>query len=230
MTSLPDRSQSPPPHTAPHQTASAAPAAPARRRGKALERAIFEATLDQLTSGGFARLTMEGVAGAAQTGKAALYRRWASKQELVLDALASSLPPATDIPDLGSARAELRKLAERMCTSVQSPAGAAMRVLMGELDHDRARVFASFVQDRVVEPAKREMLEILRRGVARGDVRPDAADPLIADVVPALLLYRSKVCGGELPEGFAERLVDQVLLPMVAPRPGPPTPGGGASA
>src|SRR5690242_10940175 len=77
------------------------PTAPQRRRGRALELAIFEATLEQLTSGGFARMTMEGVAGAAQTGKAALYRRWPSKLELVLDALGFTLSPPTDTPDLG---------------------------------------------------------------------------------------------------------------------------------
>ncbi|MCD0484657.1 TetR/AcrR family transcriptional regulator [Streptacidiphilus sp. ASG 303] len=211
MTSSPDHSKA----AAPRDPV----AAPVRRRGKALERAIFEATLDQLTSGGFARLTMEGVAGAAQTGKAALYRRWASKQDLVLDALDSSLPPATDIPDRGSVREELRDLMRRMCATVQSPGGCAVRVLMAELEHERAQVFAAFTMKRVVEPAKRAVLEILRRGEARGDVRPGAAVPLVADVAPALLLYRAKLHGGSLPEDFADQVVDQVLLPMVRPLP-----------
>ncbi|MFD0530101.1 TetR/AcrR family transcriptional regulator [Kitasatospora arboriphila] len=78
----------------------AAPAA-ARRRGRALEAAIFEATLELLVSGGFARLTMEGVAGAAQTGKAALYRRWASKADLVVHALGATLPPPWTSPTSG---------------------------------------------------------------------------------------------------------------------------------
>lgn len=215
MTSSPERPQSRPPGgVAPAQS---------RRRGRELEQAIFEATLDQLTSGGFARLTMEGVAGAAQTGKAALYRRWTSKQELVLDALDSSLPPATDIPDRGSVAVELRELMERMVASVQSPGGCAMRVLMGELDHEHTQVFAAFAMTRVVEPAKQAVLQILRRGEERGDVRPGAADPLVADVVPALLLYRAKLGGGGFPEGFAERMLEQVLLPMV--RRGPDTGG-----
>ncbi|WP_055584979.1 TetR/AcrR family transcriptional regulator [Peterkaempfera griseoplana] len=207
------------------QAGCCAPSAVSRRRGKELERAIFEATLDQLTSGGFAGLTMEGVAGAARTGKAALYRRWASKHELVLDALESSLPPATDIPDRGSVAAEFHELMDRMTAAVQSPGGRAIRVLMGEMDHEHAEVFVQLALNRVVEPAKRAVLQILRRGEGRGDVRPGAADPLVADVVPALLLYRSKLHGGELPAGFADEVVDQVLLPMV--RPGPE--GGAAS-
>lgn len=186
-----------------------------RRRGKALEDAIFEATLNQLTSGGYARLTMEGVAGAARTGKAALYRRWASKEELVLDALDSTLPRATQSPELGSARSELLQLIADFCAAVNSPAGGAMNVLMAELDHQQAEVFKDFIVNRVMEPTKLAILDILRRGEERGDVRPGAADPLVADVVPAMLLYRVKVCGRNLVGNFAESLVDDVMVPLI---------------
>jgi len=196
---------------------SRAAVAPSRKRGKALEAAIFEAALDQLTSGGFARMTMEGVAGAAQTGKAALYRRWASKADLVIDALGSTLPPPADIPDLGSVRSELMQLMGRFGEVMESRAGAAMRALMAELDHERARVFKDFVLARVVQPATLAMLEILRRGELRGDVRLGAANSLVADVGPAMLMYRAKVCEGAFDPGFCTALVDEVLIPMVSP-------------
>lgn len=190
---------------------------PMRRRGRELEEAIFEATLDQLTSGGYARLTMEGVAGAARTGKAALYRRWASKVELVIDALESTLPPPADIPDLGSARSELLLLIDRFAAALESRAGGAVHALMNELDHDQvqAQVFRNFVVDRVVNPTKAATLDILLRGERRGDVRPGAANAMTADVAPAMLMYRVKVCGGRLAPGFCAELVDEVLLPMV---------------
>jgi AcrR family transcriptional regulator len=190
---------------------------PMRRRGRELEEAIFEATLDQLTSGGYARLTMEGVAGAARTGKAALYRRWASKVELVIDALESTLPPPADIPDLGSARSELLLLIDRFTTALESRAGSAVHALMNELDHDQAQaqVFRNFVVDRVVNPTKAATLDILLRGERRGDVRPGAANAMTADVAPAMLMYRAKMCDGRLAPGFCTELVDEVLLPMV---------------
>lgn len=192
-------------------------AGPGRKRGKALEAAIFDAALDQLTSGGFARMTMEGVAGAAQTGKAALYRRWASKADLVLDALGSTLPPPVDIPDLGSVRAELMQLMAYFGDALDSRAGTAMRALMAELDHERARVFQDFIMDRVIRPAALATMQILQRGELRGDVRPGAATPLVADVGPAMLLYRAKICQGRLDADFGQALVDEVLLPMVSP-------------
>ncbi|MCU7822562.1 TetR/AcrR family transcriptional regulator [Kitasatospora sp. DSM 101779] len=196
---------------------SGVPAAPAaaRRRGPALEAAIFEATLELLVSGGFARLTMEGVAGAAQTGKAALYRRWASKADLVVHALAATLPPPVDIPDLGSARAELMQLMAGFGAIMCSPAGTAIRVLMAELDHEQAVAFKDFLDGRVMRPANAAILNILGRGERRGDVRPGAATPIVADVAPAMLLYRAKVGGGVVDGAFCTELVDQVLMPMV---------------
>ncbi|MFI9324299.1 TetR-like C-terminal domain-containing protein [Kitasatospora aureofaciens] len=190
-------------------------ARPVRRRGKELENAIFEAALDQLTSGGYARLTMEGVAAAARTGKAALYRRWASKVELVIDALDSTLPRPHGVPDLGSARAELLQLIELFTDAICSRSGAALHALMAELSQQQAEVFKDFIVRRVIGPTKDTILDILRRGVARGEVRPDAVSPLVADVVPAMLMFQVKLFDGGLAPDFAVRLVDDVLIPMV---------------
>ncbi|MGA5821416.1 TetR-like C-terminal domain-containing protein [Kitasatospora sp. NPDC094028] len=200
----------------PMRIAREALARPGRRRGKELENAIFEATLDQLTSGGYARLTMEGVAAAARTGKAALYRRWASKVELVIDALDSTLPRPHGVPDLGSARAELLQLIEVFADSLNSRVGSALHALMGELSQQQAEVFKDFIVQRVIEPTKETILDILRRGAERGDARPGAANPMVADVVPAMLLFQVKVGTREyLAPDFAVRLVDDVMVPLI---------------
>ncbi|MBO1414343.1 TetR-like C-terminal domain-containing protein [Streptomyces sp. FH025] len=196
---------------------AAAAAAPLRRRGEALENAIYEAVLHQLTGDGYARLTMEGVAAAAQTGKAALYRRWSSKEELVMDALRASLPPAGPAPDTGSLREDLLEVVARLRAAMVSELGAAVRAIMSELDHQRAHAFLELVLERVVEPTTRLIAEALDRGAARGEVRPGAVSPLVTDVVPALMLYRIKMCGGGPVELDPAAIVDEVLLPIVRP-------------
>ncbi len=75
-----------------------------------LERAILDAALEQLSTVGWNGLTMEGVAAGAQTGKAAVYRRWPSKEDLVADALRAGLPRFDSAPDLGSVREDLLEL------------------------------------------------------------------------------------------------------------------------
>ncbi|MFF0414271.1 TetR/AcrR family transcriptional regulator [Kitasatospora sp. NPDC004745] len=193
------------------------PAAPLRRRGEALESAIFEATLRLLTADGYARLTMEGVAAAAQTGKAALYRRWPSKEELVKDALRASLPPAGPAPDTGGLRGDLMEVVTRLRAAMFSEPGAAVRAIMGELDQQRAHVFLTIVLERVVQPTTALIGEVLARGAARGEVRPGAVTPLVTDVVPALMLYRIKTCGGTAVRLDPAAIVDEVLLPIVRP-------------
>src|SRR5438132_5643442 len=91
-------------------TAASAQTASLRRRGAVLERAILDAALEQLSTVGWNGLTMEGVAAGAQTGKAAVYRRWPSKEDLVADALQSGLPRIEEAPDLGSVREDLLAL------------------------------------------------------------------------------------------------------------------------
>ena len=85
------------------------PLVPTRRRGETLEHAIFDAVLDELQAVGYAGLTMEGVAARARTGKAALYRRWPCREDLIVDALHYALPSLADPPDHGNVRDDLLK-------------------------------------------------------------------------------------------------------------------------
>src|SRR5438477_13141160 len=85
-------------------------AGPTRRRGVDLETAILDATLDLLATSGVGSLTMEGVAAAAHTGKASVYRRWPSKEDLLVDAMRHGLPPLDEGPDTGSLREDLLAL------------------------------------------------------------------------------------------------------------------------
>src|ERR1700753_4437896 len=78
-----------------------------RRRGKQLEDALYDATLAELAAVGYGGLTMEGIAAQARTGKAALYRRWSSKHDLVQAALLYALPPLPEPRPDRSARENL---------------------------------------------------------------------------------------------------------------------------
>ncbi|MFE4518908.1 TetR/AcrR family transcriptional regulator [Kitasatospora sp. NPDC056783] len=190
---------------------------PLRRRGEALESAIYEAVLQQLTTDGYARMTMEGVAAGAQTGKAALYRRWSSKEDLVKDALRASLPPSGPAPDTGSLRGDLLEVVTRLRAAMVSEMGAAVRAVMSELDHQRAHAFLEIVVERVVEPTTALIAEVLDRGTTRGEVRPGAVTSLVTDLVPALMLYRIKMCGGDAARLDPAAIVDELLLPVVRP-------------
>jgi hypothetical protein len=86
---------------------------------------------------------------------------------------------------------------------------------MNEIEHEHAKVFHELVQRMVFDPSRAAMAEVMRRGIGRGEVRPDADVELLTDIGPAMLMYRAKVCGGEVPADYPDRLVDHALMPML---------------
>ncbi|MEU5538033.1 TetR/AcrR family transcriptional regulator [Streptomyces sp. NPDC020362] len=197
--------------TAPDRTASP------RRRGAVLERAILDAALEQLSTVGWRGLTMERVAAGAQTGKAALYRRWPSKEDLVADALQAGLPRLEGLPDLGSVREDLLVLCRRARDAMYSRPGVALRSVIHECDPAQAERFHGVIFEGVVEPMIALLREVVTRGTERGEVRSDAANGYVFDAIPAMMMYRSKMCTSEWDDRDLEEMVDQLMLPLLRP-------------
>jgi AcrR family transcriptional regulator len=191
-----------------------------RRRGPALEKAIFDATLCELSDVGYTGLTMEGVASRAQTGKAALYRRWSNKDDLIVDALDAELRSKVDAqPDTGAVRDDILELMRAMAAFLASPAGSAMHTIMNECVHQRVPVEPEspelMIKRRVIEPRRQMLFEALRRGVQRGEVRPDAVSERVVEVGPALVFSSYIAHGGPVQDAELVAIVDEVLVPLV---------------
>ncbi|MEH0547376.1 TetR/AcrR family transcriptional regulator [Streptomyces sp. B21-105] len=198
-------------------TAAPAQAASPRRRGAVLERAILDAALEQLGTVGWNGLTMEGVAAGAQTGKAAVYRRWPSKEDLVADALRAALPSFDRVPDLGSVRADLVALCRTARDAMFSRPGSALRSVIHECDPSQAGRFQTLILEGVVEPTVGLLHEVISRGIERGEVRADAANGYVFDVIPAVMMYRSKVCACEWSDRDLDEMIDTLMLPLLRP-------------
>ncbi|CAL9581159.1 TetR/AcrR family transcriptional regulator [Streptomyces sp. enrichment culture] len=198
-------------------TAAPARSASLRRRGEVLERAILEAALDQLSTVGWNGLTMEGVAAGAQTGKAAVYRRWPSKEDLVADALQASLPRMESVPDRGSVREDLLDLCRQSRDAMFSRPGNALRAVIHECDPQQVERFHGLIIGAVVEPMTRAVREIVTRGIERGEVRADAANGYVYDAIPAMMMYRTKMCTSEWNDRDLEELIDHLMLPLLRP-------------
>ncbi|MFE9769229.1 TetR/AcrR family transcriptional regulator [Streptomyces sp. NPDC005808] len=196
-------------------TAAPAHTASPRRRGAVLERAILEAALEQLSTVGWNGLTMEGVAASAQTGKAAVYRRWPSKEDLVADALQAGLPRLRDAPDLGGVREDLLELCRRVRDAMFSQPGFALRSVLYECDAAQAERFHAVILGGVIEPTLQILREVIHRGIQRGEVRSDAANPYVFDAIPAMMMYRSKVCASEWSDQDLEEMIDQLIVPLL---------------
>ncbi len=197
----------------PPPTLARPPGPATRRRGDALARAIFDAVFSQLRTVGYNRLTMEGVAACAHTGKAALYRRWTGKEDLVVDAIDHAMPSLADLPDHGDVREDLLDLLRRMAAMVNSPTGCALQCLLSEADRDHQ--FKALLNERVLAPRKRSFLAVLERAADRGQIRPEAASPLVAEVGLAMVVQRFLVEGPPVPDDYVVSVLDEVVLPLL---------------
>jgi AcrR family transcriptional regulator len=137
-----------------------------RRRGETLERATYTTVIDQLQAAGYGALTMEGIAAEARTGKAALYRRWPGKAQLVADALDHALPAPEDDPDTGNVRDDLVEHLRQKAAALNSRVGRAVQSLLAEIDRDRPLI--RLVQERVFEPRQNVFGLIIQRAAEPG--------------------------------------------------------------
>jgi AcrR family transcriptional regulator len=198
---------------------------PQRRRGAALEDAIRRAAFDELSEVGYTMFSVESVAARAHTGKASIYRRWPTKQELVMDALITVLPTPgecgaeIEFDESVTTVQALYRVARAIGQVITSPSGDVMRVIKCEAAGDPK--MAQLIDERFQAPRRASMLALLRRGVERGEVRPGADTPLVADVLPAILMHRVIMQRERLGEREIRQIMEQVFIPLVEVRDAP---------
>jgi AcrR family transcriptional regulator len=185
---------------------------PGRPRSVRVDEAIIAAVIELLAEGTTAEaLSIEAVAARAGVGKATIYRRWPNKDALLIDAVASLKGPPPEL-DGASIREDLISLlypvGRRESTSV-------LPCLIGELK--RSPLLHQCYQ-QVIEPRRQMMRDVLERGVASGELRPD----LDLEVVMAMLVgpmvaqsvfnWNPRLVREKLPE----QLVDAIWPAIVA--------------
>jgi AcrR family transcriptional regulator len=189
-----------------------------RRRGAALETAIIDATLTELSDVGYARLSVERVAERAGASKASLYRRWPSKVELVMDAVYHLLPDPASPPDTGSLRGDLLAVMRAVAEQLAGPAGQALGGVLSDAlgDPDMARRVRSYARGT----SQAGMREIVRRAVARGEVDPAAVTERRLETGHALLRHHFITRGVPIPDHVIVEIADEVMIPLLGrPRP-----------
>ncbi len=189
--------------------------APAARRGRPrsakAERAIVQATLELLVEDGYRALTVERVRERAGVGKATIYRRWGSKEELVKAAVAHLHADLT-APDTGSLRKDFAELAAgNLAIAAETGAASVMPRLMSE-SVDEPELHAIFYAN-LVEPRRRALRTVLERARDRGEVRDNADLELLVDALAGPVVYRLIINGGDTGglEDMSARLLEMVL-------------------
>ncbi len=182
-----------------------------RPRRSATGHAILKATREILAQDGVHGLTVEGVAARSGVAKTTIYRRWRSKEDLALAALLEVIrqepPPARD---LGRTQTALSAYLGRLIKSLDSKLyGRVIRGLISDLavDDELARGF----RERVLARRIAQVTALLRRGIDRGELRPDLDTEIAIDLLLGPIYYRLLMSGEPLTSAFIDRLVRAVM-------------------
>ncbi|WP_340377470.1 TetR/AcrR family transcriptional regulator [Streptomyces sp. SS7] len=200
-----------------------------RPRDAGRDRALLEATLAVLAESGYGGLTTGAVAARAGVSTATLYRRWSSKEELVLAAATTRTEDLVKQPDTGSLEGDLRALLRDKAASLTGESGRLMRALIGEAAHNDA--LAEALATGFLVPVRRRVEEAVGRAVARGEIPPVDDPEMLGDLVVGPMLSHFLITP-RLPERVdaraaragADRLLPFVLRALGAAPPGPTVP------
>jgi len=181
---------------------------PGRPRDAGRDEAILKATLDLVSADGLPALTVDAVAARAGVSKATIYRRWSSKEAMLLDAW-RELPGPIVTPDTGSVRQDLVTLFDEFARKLR--AGKLARVLphmhaAAQVDPDLGRQYRAFLAER-----RKPLILMVQRAVARGELPAGTDAEFVQELIQGPLYYRAVVIDRPVPRSHVEQVVDFAL-------------------
>lgn len=160
-----------------------------RPRDVDLDNRLLDATWSLLQSDGYVALTLTKVAVRAGAHRSDVYRRWASKALLVVDALAANLPAIPDV-DTGALSSDLRAVVEGFAASWSSPWIDGLLGLAADVQHDPD---AELAFRQMAERRGSAMASCITRAMERGELTEPPQQLPLADLIEGPLMHRRMV-------------------------------------
>jgi AcrR family transcriptional regulator len=177
---------------------------------------ILDAALDVLSEEGYDGMTVDMVAARAKAGKATLYRRWPSKTELVIDAVACMKNGSIDfnnLPDTGTLRGDLVAMIKPPSIA---DADKKLKVMSGLVSLlARNPELAEVAHDAVIAPRAELNRIFLQRAIDRGEIIKDIDIALVANISTSMVTYRTMMLRKPVDRDFLVTVIDAVILPAV---------------
>lgn len=183
-----------------------------RPRDPVIADAILVATLELLAESGFDGTSLDAVAQRAGVGKPTLYRRWASKQDLVIAAL-ERLADSPEPSSKGSPRERVTAFMEGWWQLASQPELLTVTKVLASLlgDVQRYPELGEAVHKHFLSNRRRIMHHLLQDAINEGELRSDIDIDLTVDLLFSPLLVRRLVTGGPVTPEVAHGIVNLVF-------------------
>lgn len=155
--------------------------------------ALYRAFFEEWAERGFAAVSLERVAAKAGAGKAAIYRRFSSRQAFASAALSTVGLTMAQPEDRGSLQADVLAFLIRLRAVLRHP---LVRRILPDLHAEAARSAAMRDLNSQIAAARRHQGQVvLDRAIARGELKGSINRDLALDLLPAALYWRMAVLG-----------------------------------
>jgi AcrR family transcriptional regulator len=160
-----------------------------RPRSAEADRAIVQATLDLLAEVGYQSMSIEAIAARAGVGKATIYRRYSSKEELVADALESQFGEEEEpIPDTGNFWEDLEAVIGEIIQSTLTDLGRQTIALIISTASSSPQ-FAKIYYAKYIAPHRDALAILFDRAKERGEIERQIDAEFFVDLVASSILY-----------------------------------------
>lgn len=179
-----------------------------RPRDARVDGAVMEAARSLLAEKGFAGTTVEAIASRAGVGKATIYRRWPTREALLLAVTTADLPDIPT-PDTGDLRQDLLLVFTTLAEQIRTAGPASY---LGDLISESTRNPAMRKDFQAMIQQRRSLCaDIVAQARTRGDVRKDIDPDLVLDLISGSIFYRKLFSDEEADPAYIEHAIDAVL-------------------
>jgi AcrR family transcriptional regulator len=187
-----------------------------RKRDPSRDAEILDAALSVLAEEGYEGMTIDMVAARAKAGKATVYRRWSSKEELVIDAVAcmkqADLDPK-NLPDTGTLRGDLLAMIKPRTIEESDRKLKVMAGLMSMISRDPD--LAAAANEAIIAPRIAINVLFFERAIARGEIPADSDVAVLAQISQSMVSYRAIMERKPITPEYLRSIVTGIILPAV---------------
>lgn len=193
-----------------HATDGAQPAVRKGRpggRSARIRRAVIDAAMRMIEERGVEGLNVAEIAGAIGVHESTIYRRWGSRDALIVETLLTSMDQTIPVPDTGNIRVDLRTFLQASADFLQSETGASLtRSAFATASQGNSPLRRAYWTARFSHTGA-----MIQRAIDRGELRPETdAETVLAAIIGPLYL-RLLVLDQPLDDHFLDRLAATVL-------------------
>ncbi|WP_134728310.1 TetR/AcrR family transcriptional regulator [Amycolatopsis nivea] len=183
-------------------------------RAARVRAAVIDATNELLQDHGLTGLKVSEVARRAQVNETSIFRRWGTRENLVIDALLADAAEQLPVPDNGNVRDDLIAYATSLAKYLTSPAGNALGRTLASAGDDPA---TQQLRDQYWDARYAQSGQIAARAVERGELPEGTSPRFVLEMLVAPLHFRIVLTREPLEPDLPARIVDALLRGLLSP-------------